>query len=130
MIKSGFLLPLALLTLSAFNYANAQRSDSKPECEGPFFKAKEVTRRVKLLSYPAPQRPNDKRVDEVTGQVILDVVACRDGRITNIEVVQSQPYGLTEAAIEAARKVKFRPAEKDNEVVSQKIRFEYDFRIP
>ncbi|PYS69064.1 MAG: hypothetical protein DMF69_18165 [Acidobacteria bacterium] len=61
--------------------------------------------------------------------MVLDVVACKDGRITNIEVVQRQPFGTTEAAVTAARKVKFRPAEKDGQVVSQRIRFEYSFRM-
>jgi TonB family protein len=126
MIKSK-IFPLLILVLCGFIPANAQDS-AGADCAGPVYKGKEVARRAKIVSYPAPETPNDKRASEVDGQVILDVVACKDGRITNIEVVQSQPYGLTEAAIKAAQKVKFRPAEKDNEIVSQRIRFEYNFR--
>jgi TonB family protein len=128
MATSKFLLFL-LLALISFSHATAQVSEDKAECVGPVYKSKEVTRRVKILSYPAPDRPSDSRVDKVKGPVILDVVACKDGRIVDIAVVQDQPYGLTEAAIKAARRVKFRPAEKDNQAVSQKMRFEYEFRL-
>jgi TonB family protein len=126
MTKSKTLLLLVFLSLVKF--ANAQNSVDGENCTGPVYKGKEVSRRVKLLSYPPPGMPRDKRANEVEGQVVLDVVACRSGKITNIEVVQSQPYGLTEEAIKAARKVKFRPAEKDGQIVSQRMRFEYSFR--
>ena len=111
------------------NFANAQASTNADDCAGPVYKGKEVTRKVKITSYPAPDMPKDKRASEVEGQVVLDVVACKDGRITDIEVVQRQPYGTTEAAINAARKVKFRPAEKNGQIVSQRMRFEYSFRM-
>jgi TonB family protein len=118
-----------MVLLIVFTFANAQDSADEDNCTGPVYKGKEVTRRAKITSYPAPDIPKDRRATEVEGQVVLDVVACKDGRITNIEVVQRQPYGTTEAAIKAARKVKFRPAEKDGQVVSQRIRFEYSFRM-
>jgi TonB family protein len=118
-----------VVLLFVFTFANAQDSADKDNFTGPVYKGKEVTRRAKIKSYPAPEIPKDKRAAEVEGQVVLDVVACKDGRITNVEVVQRQPYGTTEAAIKAARKVKFRPAEKDGHVVSQRIRFEYSFRM-
>jgi TonB family protein len=125
----GSMLSQALLLLFAFSLATGQNTPEADNCMGPLYKGKEVTRRAKIVSYPAPDMPKDRRAAEVQGQVVLDVVACKDGRITNIEVVQPQPYGTTEAAIKAARKVKFRPAEKDGEVVSQRMRFEYSFRL-
>ena len=117
---------IVILLLFALNCVSAQETDSS-DCKGPIYKGKEVTRKVKLTSHPEPERPKD--ASKVTGLVVLDVVACKDGRITNIEVVQGQPYGTTEAAIKAARKAKFRPAEKDGEVVSQRMRFEYNFKL-
>jgi len=127
-MSSKFWQALVVL-LMAFSFASAQDSADEDNCSGPIYKGREVTRRAKITSHPAPEIPKDKRATEVEGQVVLDVVACKDGRITNIEVVQRQPYGTTEAAIKAARKVKFRPAEKDGQVVSQRIRFEYSFRL-
>jgi len=129
MVKAKILLIL-ITALISLVHVNAQLSDDKPDCDGHVYKGKEVSRKAKILSYPAPDRPNDSRIDQVKEPVILDVVACRDGRITDIKVVQNQPYGLTEAAIKAARKIKFRPAEKDSQVVSQKLILEYDFRLP
>jgi TonB family protein len=125
----GSMLSQALLLLFVFSLATGQNTPEADNCTGPLYTGKEVTRRAKIVSYPAPDMPKDRRAAEVQGQVVLDVVACKDGRITNIEVVQPQPYGTTEAAIKAARKVKFRRAEKDAEVVSQRMRFEYSFRL-
>jgi TonB family protein len=118
----GVLLSLATL-------ANAQDPTDADTCSGPIYTGKEVSRRMKIRSYPPPETPNDKSASEIRGTVILDVVACSTGRITNITVVQPQPYGLTEAAIKAARKVTFRPAEKDGVTVSQRVRFEYHFNM-
>ena len=120
---------IVIASLFIVNFAKAQDSTNADNCAGPAYKGKEVTRKAKITSYPAPDMPKDKRASEVEGQVVLDVVACKDGRITNIEVIQRQPYGTTEAAINAARRVKFRPAEKDGQVVSQRMRFEYSFRM-
>src|SRR5688572_19356752 len=117
MIDSKFGQALMVL-LIVCTFANAQNAADEDNCIGPVYKGKEVTRRAKITSSPAPEIPKDRRATEVEGQVVLDVVACKDGRITNIKVVQPQPYGTTEAAVKAARKVKFRPAEKDGQAVS------------
>jgi outer membrane biosynthesis protein TonB len=44
-------------------------------------------------------------------------------------VVQGLPYGLTEQAIAAARKLKFVPAMKDGKNVSMWIQLEYNFNL-
>ena len=126
-MKTAKIWQIVIAIMFVWNCANAQENDGG-DCSGPTYKGTEVTRKVKITSHPEPDMPKDKRASEVAGLVVLDVVACKDGKITNIEVVQGQPYGTTEAAIEAARKVKFRPAEKDGEVVSQRMRFEYRFQ--
>ena len=51
------------------------------------------------------------------------------GEVTGISVVKPLPDGLTEKAIQAARQIKFRPAQKDGHVVSQYIVLEYNFNI-
>jgi outer membrane biosynthesis protein TonB len=53
----------------------------------------------------------------------------RTGRVTNIRTVSGLPYGLTEKAINAARKIYFLPAIKDGRRVPQYIRVEYNFNI-
>jgi outer membrane biosynthesis protein TonB len=43
--------------------------------------------------------------------------------------VSRLPDGLTEKAIEAARRISFTPAEKDGRKVSQYVTIEYNFNI-
>ena len=126
MLRVPLLLVVTLLLVSV---ANAQSATDAEECGGPVYKAREVSRRAKILFYPPPEMPSDKRASEVDGQVILDVILCSNGKVTNITVAHQQPYGLTEAAMKAARKIKFRAAEKDGLIVSQRMRLEYSFKM-
>jgi hypothetical protein len=52
-----------------------------------------------------------------------------DGHVRHILVMKGLGGGLTETAINAARKIKFRPATKDGRPVSQFIIIEYNFNI-
>jgi len=63
----------------------------------------------------------------VHGRVVLEAVLCRTSRVTDLQVLVSLPYGMTEKAVEAVRQMKFIPAEKDWHTVSQRMRFEFHF---
>lgn len=63
----------------------------------------------------------------VNGKVLLKVIFKSSGKIGDIEVVEGLPEGLSEAAVEAARKLKFEPAQKDGQKVSVLAKVEYDF---
>jgi hypothetical protein len=43
--------------------------------------------------------------------------------------LNASSYGLTEKAVESTRGIKFQPAEKDGEVVSQRFRRECSFSL-
>ena len=63
------------------------------------------------------------------GTVVLKVVCSSTGQVTNIRIVQELPYGLTERAIVAAKKIKFIPAMKDGRYVSMWMQLEYNFNL-
>ena len=91
--------------------------------------AKDVSRKVKLTAQPPPAgEPEEGRAGEVIGRVVLRAVLCRTGEVTDIEVVEGLPDGLTEKALEAAKQIKFVPAERRGQKVSQRALFEYTFR--
>ena len=52
-----------------------------------------------------------------------------DGTVSDISVVKGLPHGLTERAIEAAKKIRFTPAQREGRNVSQWISVEYNFNI-
>jgi TonB family protein len=63
----------------------------------------------------------------VHGTVVLNVVFRTDGAITNIRVLRGLPDGLTEKAIEAARKIRFQPAVRNGAPVSVRGTLEFTF---
>jgi TonB family protein len=95
---------------------------------GPFL-GKDVDTKVRLLSKPDPTYTDRARYNQVTGTVVLKAIFSGSGKITNIRVVQGLPDGLTERAIEAARKIKFIPATKEGKYVSMWLQLEYNFNL-
>jgi len=90
---------------------------------------KQVDTKARLTKKPEPTYTEKARGKEITGTVILKCVFAADGTVKNIRVVQGLPYGLTERAIEAARKIKFIPATKDGKNVSMWMQLEYNFNL-
>lgn len=70
---------------------------------------------LKILEKPRPQLTDEqKEINiEVQGTVTLRVKFLADGKIGKISPVSSLPFGLTENATEAAKKIKFEPEKKD-----------------
>lgn len=48
--------------------------------------------------------------NKVEGKIVLLLVVCNSGRVSDITVDEPLPFGLTERAIEAVRKIHFQPA--------------------
>jgi TonB family protein len=75
------------------------------------------------------QYTNEARDNKIEGTVVLRAVFGEDALIRNIEVVRGLPYGLTEKAIEAAKKIRFEPAIKDGKLVSVRGNIEFTFNL-
>jgi TonB family protein len=89
-----------------------------------------VSRKAKITDYPSPAgEPDGEGNWEVKGRVVLRAVLCRTGEVTDIEVVEGLRDGRTEKAVAAAKQIKFTPAERRGQKVSQRAIFEYTFRV-
>ena len=66
---------------------------------------------------------------QFNGDVILDVELLKDGTVGHIEVIQSQPYGLRQKAVEAAHQYKFCPALEDGQPVTQIMKLTCRFSV-
>src|ERR1044072_3906438 len=93
------------------------------------FKLNEGTKRGLITYKPEPGFTEEARKNGAEGIVRLHAILSASGEVTDISVVKGLPDGLTEKAIDAARQVRFKPADKDGRVVSQYIDFEYYFTI-
>lgn len=91
--------------------------------------AKETDSRVVITSKPQPGYTKEARRNGIQGFVALKVLLSGNGKVSRIRVLKRLPAGLTEMAIFAACKMKFKPALKDGEPVSQWIIAEYAFRL-
>ncbi len=109
--------------------AGLAQKEKEDTCANPIYSAKEVIRRAKIKKITEPTYTDEARARGVQGTVIVSGVFCRDGKVTNIEVIQSLPYGLTENAVETTRHIEFLPAEKDGQSVSQRFRRECTFHL-
>ncbi len=81
------------------------------------------------------QRSTAKYTDDalekaVSGQVILSAVFSAEGKVKDITVIKGLPDGLTESAIQAAKKISFAPAIKSSKPISINVRLEYSFEHP
>ena len=93
------------------------------------FVGKDVNRKVRLGMKPEPAYTEAARQNQTTGTVVLKCIFASNGRVTNIRVVSGLPFGLTEKAIDAARKIRFIPAMKDGRYVSMWMQLEYNFNL-
>jgi TonB family protein len=95
----------------------------------PAYSSRDVTRKAVIIVRPEPEYTEEARAHRAGGTVILKVVLSSSGKVTGIEVEKSLPRGLTEKAIEAARRLIFIPAMKDGKFVSQRVHVEYGFSV-
>ena len=93
------------------------------------FVGREVDKKARLGMKPEPTYTESARLNAVTGTVVLKCVFARNGSVTNIRIASGLPHGLTEKAIDAARKIKFIPAIKDGKYVSMWMQLEYNFNL-
>jgi TonB family protein len=93
------------------------------------FASRETTERARILEKPGPTYTESARKYGVQGTVVLRAVFSKDAEVTNIHVVRKLPHGLTEAAISAARAIRFTPAMKDGHPVSMYMELQYNFNL-
>jgi protein TonB len=105
---------------------NSNQSDQPVE---KIYTAKEITKKAVIVSKPVPEYTLMARENRVTGKVVLRAVFRSTGKVTNVQAIKRLPDGLTEQAIEAARQIKFKPAEKDGRPVSTFMMLEYNFSL-
>jgi TonB family protein len=93
------------------------------------FSSKEVTQKARITARPEPQFTEAARYNNIEGTVVVRAVLSSTGQVTNIRVVSGLPYGLSDKAIMAAQQLKFIPAMKDGQAVSQYVQIEYNFNL-
>lgn len=71
----------------------------------------DADKKVEILEQPQPAYTEEARKNGVAGRVVIQAYFRRDGTVESPSVSEGLPGGLSEKAVEAARLIKFRPAE-------------------
>lgn len=88
-----------------------------------------VTVRPQILGRPTPGYTDEARRNQIEGSVKVSVLLKADGTVSDIRVARGLGYGLDEKAIEAARQLRFVPAQKDGRAVSVRLFLEFKFSL-
>lgn len=79
----------------------------------------QVDQKAKFIHRPTPDYPERMRRKRASGRVMLRAVLRPDGRVTDIEILETTDEAFNKASIEAARRIRFEPAIKDGCPVAQ-----------
>lgn len=99
------------------------------DADAPAYSLSDVTTKARITHHPEPEYTEQARQARVKGKVTLRAVLSADGTIQNIIVTKPLSHGLTEAAVRAARQIRFVPATKDGRAVSQYVSMTLSFDI-
>lgn len=114
-----------LLLIVPVRAQSPSQKNSRETCRGPIYSSQEVTHRAKLAGPLDIRITEEARAHDIHGRIVVEAVLCRSGRVTDLRVSESLPYGMTESALEAVRRIRFTPAEMNWHTVSQRKRFEF-----
>ena len=87
------------------------------------------------LSPPTPEQKReatyseDARIAKHQGSVLVSIVIDTDGSVRNVKLIRSLGFGLDEAAYDAVRSWRFKPALKDGQPVAVTANVEVNFRL-
>ena len=123
----SFVILLAVCASIAAQGSRVGVNDEK--CAARIYQSKEVTQRPKFGPRDSPGLTPEALAHGVRGRVVVSAVLCRTGKITDVQVIEGLPFGMTERVVEAARRIEFEPAMKDGRPVSEVIRIEYEFHF-
>src|SRR5215471_13943664 len=76
-----------------------------------------ATNPVEILYKPRPAYTDEARKLNLEGEVLLEVMFGANGQLRVNKVVQGLGHGLDEAAVSAANKIKYKPAQRNGQAV-------------
>lgn len=110
--------------------ASSLNNESKvDESKEVIYRTKDVTQKALVLKKNKVQYTERARQNGTEGTVRLRVVLHKSGEVRDITVMNRLPDGLTDEAIRVAKLLKFKPAVKDGQAVSQYAVLTFPFSL-
>jgi TonB family protein len=123
---------LISLALAAPAVARAQEATPTPNEQAAerVYTFEEVTKPAVIISMPPAQVQAKKgKLLDRNGTVKVGVVLSSNGQVRDVMVLEGLSQSQNFAAVKAARRITFMPAQKDGRPVSQMLVAEYTFRL-
>jgi TonB family protein len=124
-LKIGAVVVMTVVFASLVTAQQPVSKNESPECSITTYSGKQVDKKVRILAKPEPRYDKKDLKKSAPGEIVLKAVFCGSGEVTDIKVQSGPSDGLNEKAVEAAKKIRFEPAEKDGAKVSQVLIVKY-----
>jgi TonB family protein len=109
--------PAATPAAGAFGDASVAAASPIPTTSSAHRSAASATLAAEILDKPQPSYSSEARRLKIEGEVLLEVVFQASGETRVLRVTRGLGHGLDEAAMAAAREIRFRPAQRDGAAV-------------
>ncbi|MGB6486962.1 MAG: TonB family protein [Steroidobacteraceae bacterium] len=104
-------------------------AQAQPQAAAPDLQA--LAQQLQRTRYVAPEYPDRALTDRIGGSVTVQYIVDKQGRTQDIKVVESDPKGVfDEAATEAIRRWRYRPAHYNGQPVEVPVRTRIRFELP
>jgi protein TonB len=97
--------------------------------EGEILRVVGDVKKPEVINRVQPAYTEIARRARIQGVVIVETIINTEGKVTDVRVLKSLPMGLTEAAIDAVKQWKFKPATLDNRPVSVYFTLTVNFQL-
>jgi protein TonB len=108
---------------------NASKPYAAPPAGPKFVPSYKVTEPPSVVSEVKAVYPEAARKEGLETQVLMQIAIDTDGHVTTARVLQSAGHGFDEAALEAIRKFRFKPARLGDEAVATEITYKVTFLL-
>jgi protein TonB len=109
-------------------YGIPESGPPSAEPDGPIMVGGDVKPPEKIFS-PQPSYTEIARKARIQGVVIVQAIIDRDGGVTNVKVLKGLPMGLEEAAVDAIKQWKFKPATLNGKPVTVYYNLTVNFKL-
>jgi protein TonB len=125
----NFAAPVGNTTYGKVAERAVNPQEVKPYAAPKYAPIYQVDREPQVASEVKIPYPEEARRAGVEGTVTLSITIDAEGRVVAAKIVSGPGYGLDEAAREAIRRFRFKPAIKGGEAVSTEMKYSYTFLL-
>jgi hypothetical protein len=124
-MKVRTFLFVILFSLFSLSVSAQTKTPEEKTCDLPVYSSKEVTQRARFLAKSAIQPTNEfsqnyHKFYPNGAAATLSFVYCKTGEISDIQIIKGISFDMDERLIQSVRGIKFIPAQKEGQIVSQK----------